>query len=241
MVMTLVHTLVALVLGLIVKEAPNVARSEGLKNEFERDITQMLAVHEKVAVDGHLVDPGYDFLLLAAVNYRENRMRLPAPDGDCGWSHKYSNLPSGQWPDGYKPTIKRMCNSVGPMQVNKGLGYSLFNWAEVRSDYPGKLTEENLRDTETNVTVAYDILQHWKNTCKDRDGTEAPVSVWLAAYRQGKCPHYNKGHGYYIDAEARTRCAMANSWASALAEDEDVIYTGARDVPCTYKERAAAK
>jgi hypothetical protein len=225
---------------MILREAPNVARNDQLKSDFEKDITQMLEVHERVATEGYLVDPGYDFVLLAAVNYRENRMRLPAPDGDCGFSHKYSKVPSGLWPDGYKPVIKTVCNSVGPMQVGRGTIYNFKAWEELRAELPAKMSEKDLREPTTNVVAAYGILRHWKNTCLDSGNKFAPVSVWLAAYRSGKCPHINKGHGYYIDAEAKLRCTIANNWAKALNSSSDVVYTGATDVPCTYKERAAA-
>lgn len=255
--MTLVHTLAALVLAMIVREAPNVAANSKLHDDFESDITQMLTIHEKVAQSGGLVDAEFDMLLLAAVNYRENRMRLPAPDGDCGWSHKYSKVPSGLWPVGYKPVLKYVCTSVGPMQVNRGLVYTITSWNEVKHEFserlwggwsevprgtkPDRLTEDQLREPETNVRIAYAILQHWKYECMDRDGGLAPAGVWLTAYRYGKCPHYNKGHGYHIDKEAKKRCEMANGWAESLASSDEVNYTGTSSMSCTYKDRVAPR
>jgi hypothetical protein len=243
-----VQTLTPLVLAMILQEAPNVASNQALRDDFEADITQMISVHETVA-DGKLVDTSFDALLLSAVNYKENRMRLPAPDGDCGLRHKYSNLPSGQWPIGYRPVAKMTCNSAGPMQINKGSIYTLPIWAEVRQAFPergwfdekrGKLTgtdgftKDELNDPMINVRISYAILQHWKNECVSRKGEVEPVGVWLTAYRYGKCPATN-GHGqYYIDAEAKRRCKMAVDWAAALSADDDSTYAGAAVVDCTY-------
>jgi hypothetical protein len=126
------------------------------------------------------------------------------------------------------------------MQVGRGTIYNFKAWEELRAELPAKMSEKDLREPTTNVVAAYGILRHWKNTCLDSGNKFAPVSVWLAAYRSGKCPHINKGHGYYIDAEAKLRCTIANNWAKALNSSSDVVYTGATDVPCTYKERAAA-
>lgn len=243
-----VQTLTPLVLAMILQEAPNVASNQRLRDDFEADIAQMISVHETVS-DGSLVDPGFDVLLLSAVNYKENRMRLPAPDGDCGLRHKYSSLPSGQWPVGYRPVAKMICNSAGPMQINKGSIYTLPIWPEIRHAFPergwynekaGKLTgvdqftREELNDPTTNVRISYAILQHWKNECVSHKGETSPIGVWLTAYRYGKCPATNGRGEYYIDAEARRRCSMAVGWATALSSDDDGNYAGVREVDCTY-------
>jgi len=244
----LVQALTPLILAMILQEAPNVARNPKLRDDFEADITEMVSVHETVS-DGRLIDEGFDTLLLSAVNYKENRMRLPAPDGDCGMRHKYSNLPSGQWPIGYKPKAKVVCNSAGPMQINKGSIYTLPVWGEIRHEFPergwfdearGKLTgvdaftKDQLNDPVINVRISYAILQHWKNTCSMPNGDPAPIGVWLTAYRYGKCPAVSHGK-YYIDAEAKRRCGMAVDWAKQLSSDDDgAAYTGAKEPPCTY-------
>lgn len=239
--MTMLQAIAALVMGLIMREAPNVR--EGTKDyaDFSSSIAQMLEYHS-VTSDGSLVDKDYDVLLLAAVNYRENRMKLPAPDGDCRWGHKLDHLPSGAWPDGYKPTIKQVCNAVGPMQINKGAGYQSQDWPEVKRVLPAaaKLKVDELRDPTTNVIFGYAILQHWKNTCLDKDGGTAPMGVWLTAYRLGKCPTYGKNK-QYVDHEAKLRCKIANDMAKDLAKDDSVAYTGLANVPCTYEDRSKLK
>lgn len=236
--MTMLQAISALVLGLIMREAPNVR--EGTKDHanFRSSIATMTGIHLTVS-DGRLVDKDYDVLLLAAVNYRENRMKLPAPQGDCRWGHKLDHLPSGSWPAGYKPKIARVCNAVGPMQVNKGAGYQSQLWPEVRWAFPdhGVWKTAELAEPESNVKFAYAILQHWKNTCVDKDGGTAPMGVWLTAYRRGSCPMIGKSRRQYVDDEAKIRCQIANDLAKDLAEDDSVAYTGLSNVPCTYEDR----
>lgn len=235
--MTLLQAISALLLGFIMHEAPNVR--EGTKDhaDFKEDIASMVTLHQQVAT-GALVDQEYDVLLLSAVNYRESRMRIPAPDGDCRMGHKFDHLPSGSWPAGYKPKIARVCNAVGPMQVNKGAGYQSQLWPEVATMLPGArdLKADDLREPSTSVRMGYAILQHWKNTCLDKDGGVAPMGVWLTAYRRGSCPTIGKSKRYYVDAEAKIRCSMANRMAKELSEDDDVNYNGTQEYPCTYED-----
>jgi hypothetical protein len=240
--MTLLQAISALVLGFIMREAPNVREGTKDHSDFKEDIATLVEIHYGAST-GALVDQEYDLLLLAAVNYRESRLRLPAPDGDCRMGHRLDNLPSGSWPVGYKPKITRICNAVGPMQVNKGAGYQSQSWPEVLRTLPGAgtLKAEDLRDPGTSVRMGYAILQHWKNTCLDKDGGVAPMGVWLTAYRRGSCPTLGKSHRYYVDAEAKIRCNMANRMAEELAEADDVVYTGLRAYPCTYADVAKHK
>jgi hypothetical protein len=250
--MSFTTPLASMILALILQEAPNVARNDKLQSDFAADIKGMLDIHEEVA-DGSLINEDFDVLLLAAVNYRENRMRLPAPDGDCNsfW-HPYAKVPSGDWPVGYKPVFTRRCNSVGPMQVGRSSAAALV-WSEVRSEFPEKFltaqdrprristfSEGELRDPKTNVKIAYAIIQHWRNTCRDSNSETAPAGVWLTAYRYGRCPPRH-GKGYYIDREASTRCGMANSWAAALSSTEEGNYSGPADVQCGYESRVAVR
>lgn len=247
--MTFLKALVALLLGSILKEAPNVGRHDELKEQFSSNITTMVDVHARVA-DGTLVSRQFDVLLLSAVNYRENRMRLPAPEGDCHFRHRLSDVPTMQWPMGYKPQMKRVCKAVGPMQINKGNARNVVAWDEVRSAFPNRdwsspkqkyFSLDELVESETNVRVSYAILKHWKNECRQKDGSDAPVGVWLTAYRYGKCPPLGKSSGrYYIDAEAKLRCSIATGLAKALSEDKDAGYIEEEKVRCTYKEQRAA-
>ena len=241
-IMTLLQSLAALLLGFIVQEAPNVR--EGTKDyaDFKEDIGSMVEMHQRVAT-GNLVDKEFDVLLLSAVNYRESRMRLPAPQGDCRWGHKYDHLPSGSWPAGYKPKLARVCNAVGPMQLNRGAGYQSQDWPEAKSALPDarQWKPSDLVDIENNVRLAYVVLQHWKNTCRDADGTEAPMGVWLTAYRRGSCPTIGKSKRFYVDEEAKLRCKIANTLATELRNDDGVVYSGTVEVPCTYKDEVAPR
>jgi len=240
--MTLLQSISALLLGFIVREAPNVR--EGTKDyaDFKEDISAMVELHQQVST-GALVDQQFDVLLLSAVNYRESRMRLPAPEGDCRWGHKLDHLPSGSWPAGYKPKISRVCNAVGPMQLNRGAGYQSQDWSEVKAMLPAARNwkPSELAAAENNVRLAYVVLQHWKNTCRDADGTEAPMGVWLTAYRRGSCPTVGKSKRLYVDEEAKTRCKLANSMAAELQNDDGVAYAGTIAVPCTYKDEVVPR
>lgn len=258
---TILKALTTIIFGFILREAPNVRQDPALQKQFEDSISTMLAIHADT-VNGSLVDGSFDALILSALNYRESRMRLPTPDGDCSWTHKYAKLPSGQWPIGYKPEIKQVCNATGPMQINKGNTWSAPEWPEVQAEFterdwrpettlvsfkPRKapwrddpMTAEQLKEPKTNVRMAYAILQHWKNICVEKDGSAAPMGVWFTAYRWGKCPAVKGRRGYYVDPEAKLRCKIANSLATALHDDNDLNYTGDVNVPCTYADRKKA-
>lgn len=232
---TLIQAITALLMGFIMREAPNVREGTPIYDEFQSSIETLVSNHSSLST-GALVDPQFDILLLSAVNYRESRMRLPAPDGDCKWGHKLDNLPSGSWPAGYEPKSKRVCNAIGPMQLNRGAGYQSGAWVEVRAAFPTDAVKD-LRDIKTNTRLSYAILVHWKNTCRDRDGSEAPMGVWLTAYRRGSCPTVGKTRRYYVDHEAKIRCKMANDMAKDLQGNDGVAYSGLIEVPCTYSDR----
>lgn len=230
---TLLQAISALILGFIVREAPNVREGTAVYGDFKDDIATMVQVHSEVT-SGALVDEQYDILLLSAVNYRESRMRLPAPEGDCRMGHRLDGKPSGDWPEGYRPKISRICNAVGPMQLNRGAAYQSQLWPEASSSGS---SESFTSDPSVNVRLAYVVLQHWKNTCLEKDGATAPMGVWLTAYRRGSCPRVGKSKKYYVDSEAKIRCKMANDMALALSKDDSVAYTGLSNYPCTVADR----
>lgn len=236
---TLIQAITALLMGFIMREAPNVREGTRLYGEFQTSIGALVPVHAGVS-SGLLVDSQFDILLLSAVNYRESRMRLPAPEGDCRWGHRLDHVPSGDWPPGYKPVLGRVCKAIGPMQLNKGAGYQTRQWVEVHTQFANGVPRD-LADTETSVKLAYAILEHWKTSCRNSDGSEAPMGVWLTAYRRGSCPTVGKSRKYYIDKEAKIRCKMANDMARDLRSNDGVAYAGAVDVPCTYKDEVALR
>lgn len=248
--MTYLKALVALLLSSIVREAPNVGRDDALKASFNSSIETMVGIHAKVS-NGGLVSEDFDVLLLSAVNYRENRLKLPAPEGDCHYRHRLSDVPTAQWPLGYKPQMKRVCKAVGPMQINRGNARNIVEWEEVKWAFPDRdwsgpknkyFSLAELEDPETNVRISYAILKHWKDECRQKDGSEAPVGVWLTAYRYGKCPPLSKGSGrYYIDEEAKLRCSIAAHLARFLSEDKDANYPEEERPRCTYKESRPAE
>lgn len=220
--------LVAVLLGFILKEDPNIGRHEKLQTQFNDDISQMVKFHMDVA-DGTLVSKDVDVLILSSVNYRENRMRLPAPSGDCHMEHRLQSVPSMKWPKGYVPVYKQVCHAVGPMQIAMATRNTIAGWPEVQAvfkervlaaegfeerDFP--FSKEEVEDPYTNVRLGYGNLAHWKAACLDRHG-QAPVGVWLTAYRYGKCPAKQKNSGkYYIDDEAKKRCALISDMIKAL-------------------------
>lgn len=243
--MSLATALAAFIFGLIAKEAPNVRADQELAARYTVSINTLVDIHVSVS-DGRLINKDMDALLLAAVNYRESRLKNPSVDGDCFFTHKLQDLPSASWPKGYKPLYKKQCRAVGPMQLAVGHRSNLPNWREVSMEFssdrgwdyeePKSLkqnpfTVEDLRDPRTNIRIAYAELEHWKHTCVGKDRSEAPVGVWLTAYRYGSCPPLGKASGrYYIDEEAKKRCSLVAEMASALTNDS----AGLEPVRCGY-------
>lgn len=247
--MNFVEVLVATVLGFILREAPNVARNEELKQDFKADITTTVTMHTQVA-SGLLYDSKTDVLILSAITYRESRFRLPTVDGDCMMTHPLIRVPSGSWPKGYVPKMVQVCKAVGPQQLNKGGTQHLPPWKEIQELFPDrdwataegrkkdKLTEKQLRDPATNIRLSYGILAHWKNECRHKDGSEAPVGVWFTAYRMGRCPFLAKTGKYHVDDEAKTRCGLIEQMASGFKESG--TYALPQEFRCVYTSKKSA-
>lgn len=239
---TFLQVLTATILSFILREAPNVARHEDLKNKFQQDILSTVQMHQDTST-GLLVNPETDVLIMSAVTYRESRFRLPPADGDCRDEHPYLHVPRLSWPAGYVPVWHRECRAVGPQQLNKGNVKHLPPWKEIQELFPDrdwtteagrkkdKLTEAQLRDPATNIKLSYGVLVHWKNECKQKDGTDAPVGVWFTAYRQGRCPFLAKTGKYFIDSEAKERCNLIQKMAHGF---DASIYALPQDFRCTY-------
>src|SRR6478735_6862234 len=99
--MSLATALAAFIFGLISKEAPNVRTDQELAARYTISINTLVGMHASVS-DGRLINKDMDTLLLAAVNYRESRLKNPSVDGDCRLVHALDGLPSISWPKGYK-------------------------------------------------------------------------------------------------------------------------------------------
>lgn len=241
--MTFLQVLTATLLGFILREAPNVARHEDLKNEFERNIGTLVDLHYGSAVPALLYDQQTDVLILSAVTYRESRFRLPPADGDCHNEHPYLHVSRLSWPAGYTPVWHMECRAVGPQQLNKGNTKHLPPWKEIQELFPDrdwataegrkkdKLTEKELREPATNIRLSYGVLAHWKNECRQKDGSAAPVGVWFTAYRQGRCPFLAKTGKYFIDDEAKTRCGLIDQMAAGFTDGE---YALPQEFQCVY-------
>lgn len=241
--MGFIETLVATVLGFILREAPNVQRNAELTADFKTDITSTVNMHAQVS-DGQLVDNRTDVLILSAVTYRESRFRLPPEDGDCHTEHALLHTPRLQWPKDYVPVWKMNCHAIGPQQLNKSGAQHLPPWKEVQALFPDrnwstpdgrkkdKLTEAQMRDPLINIKLSYGVLIHWKNECRQKDGADAPVGVWFTAYRQGRCPFLAKTGKYYIDDEAKKRCDLIQKMAEGFSADEYALPQGFR---CVYQ------
>jgi hypothetical protein len=248
--MTFLQVLTATILGFILREAPNVARHEELKKKFNDDIASTVELHYGNAAPGLLYDSQTDVLILSAVTYRESRFRLPPADGDCHNEHAYLHVPRLQWPAGYTPVWHMECRAVGPQQLNKGNTKHLPPWKEIQELFPGrdwataegrkkdKLTEKQLRDPATNIRLSYGVLAHWKNECRQKDGTDAPVGVWFTAYRQGRCPFLAKTGKYFIDDEAKTRCDLIQKMADGF---DASVYALPQGFRCVYPSKKATK
>lgn len=249
--MGFIEALVVTVLGFILTEAPNVKKNEALTADFKADITSTVDMHVDTVMKAPigwatLVDTRTDVLILSAITYRESRFRLPPPDGDCVTTHPLIKVPSRQWPSGYVPVLKRECRAIGPQQLNKGNTKHLPPWLEIQKLFPerdwgtaegrkkDKLTEKQMRDPATNVRLSYGILVHWKNECRHKDGTDAPVGVWFTAYRYGRCPFHYKTDKYHIDTEAKTRCELIQKMADGF---DSSVYALPQNYRCTYGEK----
>lgn len=248
--MTFLQVLTATILSFILREAPNVAKNEDLKRGFEGSIGALVELHYGNAAPALLYDQRTDVLILSAVTYRESRFRLPPADGDCRVTHPLIHLPSGSWPKDYKPVLRKECRAVGPQQLSKGAVYHLPPWREVQELFPGrdwataegrkkdKLTEVQLREPVINIRLSYGILAHWKNECRHKDGTEAPVGVWFTAYRRGRCPFLAKTGKYFIDDEAKTRCDLIQKMAAGF---KDGSYALPQEFSCVYPSNKSNK
>lgn len=250
--MGFIEVLVATVLGFILREAPNVAKNDTLKQDFKDDITTTVNMHVDTVMNvpvgwKSLVNTQTDVLILSGITYRETRFRLPPVDGDCRMEHPLIRVPSGSWPKDYVPVLKQVCKAVGPQQLNKGGMQHLPPWAEVQALFPDRdwstsagrkkdrLTEKQLRDPATNIKLSYGILAHWRNECRQKDGTDAPVGVWFTAYRMGRCPFLAKTGKYHIDDEAKIRCDLIQQMAAA--QDANV-YALPQNFRCIYVKGA---
>lgn len=223
--MTFTQALAAAVIALLLEEDPSLQRKPETMRAWRDSVTELASYHVEVGASGHLVSPHVDALLLATVNYAESRFRLPAPGGDCFWTHRYYGVPSGSWPAGYEPKLTRVCPAVGPMQIAQGNVRVLPTWSEVQSLFVGRdwetepLTRNELKaDSRMNVKAAYGILWHLKESCPN--GTEpASAASWLTAYRWGRCTpqHYTKR---YYDKEAKLRCKRFDTMRSFIENAE---------------------
>lgn len=244
--MTFLQVLTATILSFILREAPNVAKNEELKADFQQDISTIVELHYGNSVPELLYDHQTDVLILSAITYRESRFRLPAVDGDCRIEHPLIHVPSADWPKGYKPVMKKVCRAVGSQQLNKGSTQHLPPWREIQELFPGrdwataegrkkdKLTEKELREPAINIRLSYGVLAHWKNECRQPDKTDAPVGVWFTAYRYGRCPFLGKNKKYHIDAEAKERCGLIHKMADGFDKS---MYSLPENFACTYEDR----
>lgn len=240
---SIASALSAFVMTLIMSEAPSVRDSSVRQAKYTQDVITLVDIHDEVS-DGRLINHDMDMLILTAVNYRESRLKNPSVDGDCHYQSSMANVPSANWPKGYKPTFKLACNAIGPMQIAKGNLNNLPTWAEVSTEFQERgwspsepaankqnpMTLEDLRDPKTNIRIAYAELEHWKNECRGKDGADAPIGVWFTAYRYGHCPSRHKSGEYFVDGEAKARCKLVSKMVDALAEDAG----GLPPVRCTY-------
>jgi hypothetical protein len=167
-------------------------------------------------------------------------------------------VPSIDWPAGYKPVMTRVCKAVGPMQLNKGNVRNFIYWPEVQKMFPERgwaaavaakkspvkedpLTLAQFTEPDTNVKMAYAVLEHWKNECRGKDGSTAPIGVWLTAYRYGRCPFKSKyTDRYHIDDEAKLRCKLAETMSQELSDDKTSGYKNPTEAACTYGSRERA-
>lgn len=244
--MSLASELAVVVMSFILREAPTLRDKPVEHAKYVVDVTSLVGLHDEIA-DGRLINHDMDTLLLTAVNYRESRLRNPSVDGDCHMQHRLQDVPSALWPKDYKPVYVMNCNAVGPMQLAKGHRGTLQRWLEIVTEFgrdrgwdfadekslkQNPFTLDDLRDPRTNIRIAYAELQHWKGECRDSGGADAPVGVWLTAYRYGKCPPRGKSSGrFYIDSEAKARCAMVQKMANKLKEE---AFDEVTDLRCGY-------
>lgn len=214
--MTFTEALAAAVIALLFHEDPSLQRKPQTMADWRNDVAELSQLHVEETQTGHLVSPHIDALLLATVNYAESRFRLPAPGGDCYWTHPFYGVPSRRWPPGYEPKLRRVCPAVGPMQIAQGNVRVLPTWIEIQKLFPSRdwegdpLTRDELKtDNRMNIRAAYGILWHIKEECPHKNAPASAAS-WLTAYRWGRCTpqHHTKR---YFDGEAKVRCARLDT------------------------------
>jgi hypothetical protein len=240
--MTFSQALVLIMWANIMQEVPAFRQEpdSDTAKQYKDDIARMVAVDDKVASLGYLVEPETDRVLIGSMRWFEARYQSKPKDGDCirNW-HPYRNVPSGRWPQGYVPVFKTKCPAKGPMQISEGNLRIMPAWQEVRSVFadikpwqqqvdehgvnPWKLQPasiDELRDPEVNVRFGYSALWHWKNTCTGRrdDPRSTPAGVWMTAWGWGKCPPPSRRTVGYVDREGRRRCDKATTMMKRLVE-----------------------
>ena len=179
----MIEILYAILMTLAAVESPGIIAKDDAKAAQYRDGVRIMAsTYVEVGKAGALVSPRADAALLAAIGYEESRHRPKIKDGDCDFA------------------AVQTCHSVGPMQISKGIR----RWPEF--ERWSTVTDAQLREPMTAVTVAYDMLRHYKNKCG-----RGP-DVWLSAYAMGRCPKQAIRLG-------RRRAALA--WAIATAANSD--------------------
>jgi hypothetical protein len=182
-----------LLIKLALVESPNLHDGSEKHNRHLESMHRMANLYVEVGKAGRFISPEADPFVLAAIGFEESRHRTYTADGDCA----------------YPMTGPKVCHSVGPMQVSTALP-ALFkadpSWANI--------TAERLRDPETSVKAAYNLLVYWKSQCKG--GPLATLGSWSAGKCVGKI------------AMGRRRCALAK----ALGDAAGVEVVGC-DTPAT--------
>lgn len=185
-----------LLVKLALVETPHLHDGGDKHSKYLESIHTMTKHYIAVGKAGEFISPEADPLILAAIGFEESRHRVNAPDGDCA----------------YPMSGGKVCDSVGPMQISKVLP-ALFK----ADPFWAGMTTEKLRDPETSVKAAYNLLVYWKDQCKG-----GPVTA-LGSWSAGKCVGKI--------AMGRRRCALAK----ALGEAASVEVAGC-DTPSVDKK-----
>ena len=178
------EALILTMVSLLSREIPHINKEKG--KERRASVVTLSELATKVAARGALVGPEVDSALLMATMYRESRLDIKTPDGDC--------RPNGMY--------RKMCPAKGVMQImvsNRHI-FPKLPQAKLDPKIPQKISVKMLHDPELNIRLGYASLHYWKDTCG------GPPGVWMTAYRRGKCP---SKYGRRVDGEAKIRCRMA--------------------------------
>jgi soluble lytic murein transglycosylase-like protein len=182
------EALIITMISVLSREMPDINTKK--RTQRRESVVTLSKLAYKVAEREALISRKVDSALLLATMYRESRLNIKTPDGDCKAT-------------GWGSSLRKSCPAKGVMQI-MSTNRKIFNklpQSKLDPKIPNKISIKMLYEPELNIRLGYVALHYWKDTCG------GPPGVWMTAYRRGKCSRKFKINR--IDKEAKIRCKIA--------------------------------